>query len=334
MFNPPTWTPPTGGASLRRIEVAAPAKVNLYLGVHPLSEGEGPGGRHLTDTVMHAISLTDTLVASVYPATEGDSELFCNCSPDMGLPAEENLAYRAVVGLARALGREHVLAPGYRLQLDISKQIPAQAGLGGGSSDAAAALLALSTLYELDPTGPEVLGVAQKLGSDVPFFLYGACARMAGCGEQLAEVLEPLTGPLVVVKPSAGVSTGEAYKTFDSAPPELPGYQPLRQALALDTHPSNQANRLAHAALAMGNNLAPAAEQLLPELARIRSWLAEQPRVLAAQLSGSGSATFAICGTDTSAFEVAAQAQEQGWYAMPAWFAGRGAHVVEDRRSV
>lgn len=321
-----------GQTPRRRIEVQAPAKVNLLLAVHPASDAPGDS-RHLVDTVMHTIGLADTLVLRAYACEpEHAGELTLTCHPDVGVAPQDNLAYRAVVVLAQKLGRDSLAdVPDECLHLTITKQVPAQAGLGGGSSDAAAALLAAATLWGVDPASPQVTEAARELGSDIAFFLAGAAALMDGYGDNLVRTLEPLHGHLCVVKPDLGVSTGAAYQAFDNDPPHLPDPVPLLAAFDMREHPSTSASRTSHAALAMGNNLAPAAESILPELAHIRTWLEEQPRVLAAQLSGSGSATFAICGTQESAFEVAREAQAQGWYAMPSWFADKGVHVVEDR---
>lgn len=331
----PQWVPPTDRPALRRIEVSAPAKVNLFLGVHAHEADDAPSSRHLTDNVMHTISLADTLVARVVEAESPDDEdaLTVVCSPDVGVPQEENLVWRAVWGLARRIGRTSVVdEPGCQLEVRVSKQVPAQAGLGGGSADAAAAIVAASRLWGIDPLGEDAVACAQSLGSDVPFFLYGGAARMDGCGERLAERLPALEGALVIVKPGAGVSTGACYQEFDRAPEALPAYGPLTRALRMPDDSRHAASRLAHAALAMDNNLAPAAFRLLPELAEVVEWLAAQPRVLAAQLTGSGSASFGICGTDEVAYQVARQAQARGWYAMPAWFVPQGARVVDDRR--
>lgn len=331
----PHWIPPTGRPALRRVEVAAPAKVNLFLGVHGHGSDEAPGSRHLTDNVMHTISLADTLVARVVEADGPDDAgtLTVICTPDVGVPQEDNLAWRAIQDLANRLGRTSMVdEPGCRLEVRISKQVPAQAGLGGGSSDAAAAIVAASRLWNVDPAGAEALACAQSLGSDVPFFLYGGAARMDGCGERLAERLPALEGVLVIVKPDRGVSTGACYRQFDSNPEPLPDYGPLVRALAMPGDARHAAGRLAHAALAMDNNLAPAAFRLLPELSDVVDWLRGQPRVLAAQLTGSGSASFGICGTDEVAYEVARRAQEQGWYATVAWFVPQGARAVDDRR--
>ena len=327
---------PKGPAPLRRIELTAPAKVNLYLGVHPNPVDDGRGGRHLVDTIMHTVSLADTLVLEVLPRTieDPDGELECVCRPDVGVPQEKNLAYRAVYALAERVGRTSLTDdPDTRLRLTISKQTPAQAGMGGGSSDAAAAIAGAATLWGVDPLGPEAIDAARSLGSDIPFFLEGGALRMEGYGDVRAERYEPLTGALVVVKPDAGVSTGACYAAFDADPEEPADRQPLVHAFDIPATPAKAVTRLAHAALSMANNLAPAAEGLLPELAEVREWLEGQPAVLAALLSGSGSATFGVCGTESGAFEVARAAQAHGWYATTAWFTPHGVRVVEDRRA-
>mgnify|MGYP005769927803 CR=1 FL=1 len=192
--------------------VTAPAKINLYLGVHPEKDGRG---YHRVDSVMTAIDLTDTL--AIAPA----EHLMVRTVPEADFPMEENTAYRAAVAMGEAFDRE----PAFAILID--KHIPVKSGLGGASSDAAAVIMGICRYWGVDPTDPRIDRVARSVGADVPFFLYGPPAYFSGAGDVMDEIFRPLTGtPVALVKPlSDGVSTREAYERFDAAPPAA-GSQP------------------------------------------------------------------------------------------------------------
>lgn len=288
------------------VRVVAPAKVNLYLGI-----GERRAdGYHDVETVMHALALHDTVTVSVQPGVPGGGCCVSVAVAEHGgvapldVPAEDNIAYKAVHRLARELGR----TADEEVRIAIDKHIPHGAGLGGGSADAAAVIAGLCALWGEDPVGPAAVSAASALGADVAFFLYGGCARMAGVGESLEARLAPGNATLVLVRPDQGVSTAAAYRAFDEAPVSI---DPARRSVM----------RTADCAdcVPLTNNLAPAAEAILPELAAIRAWLAECSGVLRAPdgrpsvlLCGSGSTTFAICENFDAAYRICAQARSRG----------------------
>lgn len=297
------------------IKVIAPAKVNLHLGVGPA----GADGFHEVETVLHALALHDVLYVQRTAAAPGSGlTVELTCTFHEGLPAveiaqEDNLAYRAVIALARALGREE----DERLVMLLEKRIPVQAGLGGGSSNAAAALVGAATLWGVPVDDPRVEATARTLGADVAFFLQGGCGLYRGKGDEFVRALAPSKRSVVLVKPHAGVSTARAYAAFDANPQYVSAEE--RAALA-------GAQGAAHVALR--NNLAPAAEALVPELAEVRAWLEAQPGVAAAMLSGSGSATFAVCESLDAAFAVASAATKHGWWARATALSSARAAVV------
>lgn len=204
-----------------QVTVFSPAKVNLHLAIGPRRED----GYHDAASVMQALTLHDTLVVRCNPAAPGaglsvrvTTNVFEGVA-ELDIPSESNIAYKAVVRLAQALGRtvdEHV-------EITIEKHIPHAAGLGGGSSNAAAALLAACRLWGVDPQAPEVATVAVELGADVPFFLHGGCALLGERGDAFKRTLTPLRGTLVLVRPEEGVSTAAAYRAFDQAQEALHG---------------------------------------------------------------------------------------------------------------
>ena len=305
----------TNPASIKAI---APAKVNLHLGVG----AAGPDGLHPVETVLHALSLHDVLYLLRRPAAPGNGlSVDLTCTYHEGLPAldiraEDNLAYRAVFALARALNRTE----DEQLTLLLEKRIPVQAGLGGGSSDAAAALVAACSAWGISPHDELVENVARSLGADVAFFLRGGCGLYEGKGDRFVQALEAGTRSVVLVKPDAGVPTAQAYAAFDENP-------------ALITEEKRAELLAAHAAsdVSLQNNLAPAAESLVPELAEIRTWLASQPGVAAAMLSGSGSATFALCDSFEAACAAATAACKRGWWARTTSLSPARAAVVPQR---
>lgn len=259
------------------------AKVNLTLAV-----GEKRlDGYHEVVSVMQRVSLCDTLTAE--QTREG---ITLTCS-DPALPSgEENLAHRA----ASLFFRETGIAGGAALTLE--KRIPSQAGLGGGSSDAASALLALRKLYAPALPDTELETMAAALGSDVPFFIRGGTQLATGRGEVLSP-LPPLTdGWFVIVKPTESFSTPAMYRRLDNLPPACtPPLPPLQGGLPALA--SGLFNRF-EAAI-------PAGSAVWDIKARLAAYGA-----LASLLSGSGSAVFGLFDTETAA-RAAVEALRPAW---------------------
>lgn len=259
------------------------AKVNLTLAV-----GEKrPDGYHEVVSVMQRVSLCDTLTAE--QTREG---ITLTCS-DPALPSgEENLAHRA----ASLFFRETGIAGGAALTLE--KRIPSQAGLGGGSSDAASALLALRKLYAPALSDTELETMAAALGSDVPFFIRGGTQLATGRGEVLSP-LPPLTdGWFVIVKPTESFSTPAMYRRLDELPPACtPPLPPLQGGL-----PALAAGLFNRFEAAI-----PAGSAVWDIKARLAAYGA-----LASLLSGSGSAVFGLFDTETAA-RAAVEALRPAW---------------------
>ena len=259
------------------------AKVNLTLAV-----GEKrPDGYHEVVSVMQRVSLCDTLTAE--QTREG---ITLTCS-DPALPSgEENLAHRA----ASLFFRETGIAGGAALTLE--KRIPSQAGLGGGSSDAASTLLALRKLYAPALSDTELETMAAALGSDVPFFIRGGTQLATGRGEVLSP-LPPLTdGWFVIVKPTESFSTPAMYRRLDELPPACtPPLPPLQDGL-----PALAAGLFNRFEAAI-----PAGSAVWDIKARLAAYGA-----LASLLSGSGSAVFGLFDTETAA-RAAVEALRPAW---------------------
>ena len=264
------------------------AKVNLTLAV-----GEKrPDGYHEVVSVMQRVSLCDTLTAE--QTREG---ITLTCS-DPALPSgEENLSHRA----ASLFFRETGIAGGAALTLE--KRIPSQAGLGGGSSDAASALLALRKLYAPALSDTELETMAAALGSDVPFFIRGGTQLAAGRGEVLSP-LPPLTdGWFVIVKPAESFSTPAMYRRLDE-----PGSVLVRNSRYMQD--AVAANNVHAVAAELHNSF----ERVVPKDSSLRT-IKDALRAhgaLASLLSGSGSAVFGLFDTETAA-RAAVEALRPAW---------------------
>jgi len=267
------------------MRVIAPAKINLTLRVL----GKRPDGYHALESVMQMLTLTDVLS---YDSAAG---LHFTCS-DPALETEDNLVVRA----ARLLQTRCPRPCGARLHLE--KHIPAQAGLGGGSSDAAAALLALNELWELRLPLDNLAVLAEQLGSDVPFFLYTPTALVRGRGETVTPI-PSMRLHVALAKPSAGLSTPQVYAALRAKPIAVPPAHPLPETQAMiaalarsDPH---------GAAGALVNDLEGPALPMLPALYPLRERLLELG-ALGVLLCGSGSAVFGLF-TDEAGAQHAAQ---------------------------
>lgn len=279
------------------MDVRAHAKVNLLLSVRP---GADADGYHAVETVMCPLALADDV--SVEETGRPGVELACDPDPLDGAPPERNLAYRAAFATGEAFGRP------VACRIRIAKRIPAQAGLGGGSSDAAAVLRCLALLWGEDPRDPRLMRAARGLGADVPFFLEGVPTLLTGRGDVPVERFEPLALPAALVKPAAGVPTGAAYTLLDRMrPAELPA-APLAEALRVGD--------ALRAAAACGNNMEGAARALAPELDAVFAFLGGRPEALGAPLlCGSGSCAVLFVRTAGDAARIAEEARGRGWWA-------------------
>lgn len=240
-------------------------------------------------------------------------------APD--IPSEQNIVSAAVAQLARELQLEGEAGASIQpVEVRVEKFIPHQAGLGGGSSDAAAALLGAAHLWGVPADHPAIERAACKLGSDVAFFLHGGCARLGGTGEVFEGAIAPRRDNIVLIKPAEGLSTASVYRAFDE--------QPCFAAADF----AEQAARAQEAAdVPLFNNLAEPAERLMPLLADLRVWAQAQPGVSDVLLCGSGSTTFAICESFAAASALATEAKLKGWWARATTLSAARAAMVPRR---
>jgi len=242
----------------------APAKINLSLRVVRRRED----GFHEIESLMCPVSLFDSLDVTL--RDEGGLEFTCD---DPSLPTDgQNLVVRAVRLFCSSCGIEP------NVKIALAKRIPHGAGLGGGSSDAATALIALDHLFQTQLETKALAAMAADLGSDIPFFIYQSAAMSRGRGEMVEPVEFPHSLPLLLIKPPFGVPTPWAYSRWKDSieVPKVP-YGP-------QSFPWGE----------LVNDLErPVFEKYL-FLALLKRWLLEQPEAAGALMSGSGSTVFAL----------------------------------------
>lgn len=267
------------------VTVLAPAKINLTLDI----VGTRPDGYHLLESLFQSVSVYDTVTAE-----KADPGMVTLDAGDCGCPTEKNTAYKAAVSFLSATG-----IPG-GAHLTLTKHIPRQAGMGGGSADAAGVLVALNRLYEAGLSAEQLCEIGLTVGADVPFCLVGGTAYVTGIGEEITPLPLLPDCPIVVAQPAQGISTKEAYAAVDNA--------------AITTRPDNAA---AIAALKAGDlvgvckqavNVFEVATQL-DGVADIRRRM-EQFDPLCSQMTGSGSCVFAVFDNDESADNCLAELQK------------------------
>jgi 4-diphosphocytidyl-2-C-methyl-D-erythritol kinase len=239
--------------------VLAPAKLNLFLHI----TGRRDDGYHLLQSVFMLIDWCDTLHFDVR-----DDGVIEREDLNVALPADD-LVMRAAQSLQRASGT-HLGA-----HIAIEKHIPAQAGMGGGSSDAATTLLALNRLWHLNWPLSKLIPLGLALGADVPFFLGGHNAWVEGIGEKMTPIEVP-PARFAVVKPHAGLETAKIFRS-----PEL------QRATETATMPVFAVNPYGFGR----NDLQPVAQALCPEMTEALQWLGSFG--LSPRMTGSGSAVFA-----------------------------------------
>lgn len=284
------------------VRLRSPAKVNLYLDVHSETRDDG---YHSLCTLFQAVGLFDQVELRRRPhgiRVRTDAP---------GVPADgTNLAARAAAAILAA--RE----VGQGVDISLLKAIPVRAGLGGGSSNAAATLIGCRELFGLDVTDAELGLIAAAVGADVPFFLRGGTQVGRGRGEILEAVEPPLVGWVVIAKGSEGASTPDVYAEFDRAPERAP----MAVDEALDHLRQRQWSPI-------WNGLEGAALRVAPAIHQTRARLAEasgEPAVVA----GSGASVFAVFSDAAAAQAVCSRVAPSVEFACACPMIPRGVEVV------
>ncbi len=270
------------------------AKINMVLAVL----GKRPDGYHNIHTVFQTINLCDELEITASDRVD------LQCSDLSGVSREDNLVWKAANLLQRASG----ISSGAVITL--RKKIPPGAGLGGGSGNAAATLLALCRLWKLEPSPSLLLPLAEELGSDVPFFLQGGTALGSGRGE----IVEPLPDippkNLVILFPGVHVPTAEAYRSLNLA---LTSRTEDNRIQRFCGQMIDDVSRLAGIFNDFEASILPA----YPSIREARGFLRQQGAT-EALLSGSGSAVFGFFQSEESAFAASRAVTRGDWQAFPA----------------
>lgn len=277
---------------MRTVTVRPTAKINLTLRVGPLRSD----GFHDVRTLLQSIGIADTMTVS---ARRGPFALSCRVP---GVPSDEsNLVWRAARALWTASGREGEPRDAH-VRLD--KSIPHAAGLGGGSADAAAALTALNEVWELRQSRKDLHRVAAALGSDVPFFLMGGTAVGTGKGDELYPVDDVARLGVVIVKPSFGISTADAYRWVDED--RAAGLPAASLERSREVHVGWETGPLV-----LSNDLEAPVARRHPEILEIIASCYREG-AMGAAMTGSGSAVFGLF-SESAAPRAARQLQRPNW---------------------
>jgi 4-diphosphocytidyl-2-C-methyl-D-erythritol kinase len=268
---------------MQEVRLRAFAKVNYALDVLGL-RGDG---YHEIRTVMQSISLADEVELR---GGAGGFDLWLEPEGVEIGPQERNTAYLAWEALRRLTGEE------LPARVMLRKRIPAGAGLGGGSADAAAVLVGLNELFGLGLRVDELRGIATGVGADVPFCISGGTALGEGVGEILTPLPAPPVHRIVVVKPLSSVDTGKIYRAYDETRTESTQFvAPVVSAL--------RSGSLPDLASAIGNDLTPVTASFITEVAALERTL-EASGAIGTSMSGSGTAVYGIFDDEGAAMGV------------------------------
>lgn len=292
------------------ITIRAHAKINLDLRVL----GTRPDGFHELRTVFQAISLHDTITCI---PRQGPFAIECATA---GVPLDaSNLVWRAAAALWTSLRRTGPLRD---MVVRLDKTIPLQAGLGGGSADAAATLMGLARAWRIPLKPPQLTDVAATLGADVPFFLAGGTALGLGRGDEIYPLADLPRHWIVLLVPGFGVSSGDAYRWYDEE--REPGKAPAPQEAQYV--PGPWPSRAAQ----MINDLEAAIARHHPEIDQMKAAL-RRAGALAAAMTGSGSTVFGLFQKRSDAIRAVERLSGLGWQVLLTESLGRVEYARRSR---
>lgn len=279
-------------------EIVANAKLNLFLRVR----GILPNGYHSLYSIMQEIDLADEITINIFPEKTGGFDIRCIGRND--IDPDKNLCSKAkdrfLSSLRKKAGSEHLKKGNLNpyIEIELKKKIPSESGMGGGSSDAAAVLMVLQEHYGNPFSDAELNQLAVNVGADVPFFLYGGTCLCESVGEDITQ-LSSLAGiPLLIVKPSEGISTPECFRAIDSKP--LPVFDEERYAsfvAGLGDEKKLPLDRFLCGEDLLTNDLEVPSVEKVRKIAEVREALLDSGAKYA-RMTGSGSAVFAMYEND------------------------------------
>ncbi len=278
--------------------LSAPAKINLYLHV----TGRRPDGYHLLDSLVVFADIADRL--EFRPAADLDLELRGPFAGGCG-PAQDNLVLRAGRALRQAAG----ISAGASIEL--TKNIPPAAGLGGGSADAAAALRGLARLWNLAEEDVDLAALGLEIGADVPVCLAGRASFVCGIGEELAAAPELPAAGLLLVNPGVSLATPSVFAARRG------GFTPPGRF----TGAVGSAGELAALLADRNNDLTEAAMRLAPAIGDVIGALEKLPGCRLARMTGSGATCFGLFDDRDAAAAAAAGIEREGLWVHPAGIA-------------
>jgi len=297
-------------AASQCLRLSAPAKLNLALAVSP----QIVAGKHLLETVYTTIDLADQLEFIYNPTAAATLDIKMEMVPPLArvrIVPSQNIIWRTIQVWQEYFGCQ---LPG-SWTVRVQKNIPVRAGLGGGSANAAATLLALQQLLANPANAADMQAMAARLGADVAFFLHGGCVYMSGWGEQYQRSYTLPELDIVLAKPRRGLATATVYRQFDRAPqPQFALDGLLAQLAALEDLPSLTTATLSVLASELTNNLTAAAVFLLPAIGVLIAQMEQCDGVLKSLLSGSGSTVFGLCKNREAALAAASLLSGQNYW--------------------
>ena len=272
------------------------AKLNLTLDI----VGKREDGYHLIDSVFQSVGVYDTVTVEKYIKTS----VVCG-----GLSGEKNIAFKAADRFFEFAG----IKGGARIE--ISKNIPVCAGLGGGSADAAAVIIALNTIYGTNLKKSELAEIGLSCGADIPFFIYGGTARVGGIGEEVSPVNAIEDCFAVIIKEGEKQSTGDMYKRLDSMPDTNKKTERFLKLLK---------EKGSAEALKISDNAFGA---LCADKALIKVLKSQNP--VCVSVSGSGPSHFAVFDNENAADTAARVLKKEGYEPLVAPFKNRAIDIIE-----
>jgi len=279
------------GVASGTLRLAAPAKVNLYLHV----TGRRADGYHLLDSLVVFTALSDELELNL---AEGMSLSVRGAFAENTGPLDDNLVLRAARALAGAAKVDRGMAAG------LTKNIPAAAGLGGGSADAAAVLRGLMRLWDIPPDAVDLPAIALELGADIPVCLAGRPSFVGGVGEKIESAPALPAAGLLLVNPGIALATPSVFTGRRG------GFSPPGR---FDESPAS-ATALAALLRERDNDLAGAAISLAPVISNVLDTLESVPGCHLARMTGSGATCFGLFDDEPAAASAAGEIMRDGWW--------------------
>lgn len=275
---------------MENISLKSPAKINTSLRIMD----KRPNGYHELQMTMVKLSLSDAMTLS---SLSSSIELVCDNISDEGMKGERNLAWRAAAAFQRAMK----IKRGVRIQIE--KNIPTAAGLGGGSSNAAAVLKGLNQLWETNLSEKQLADIGITLGADIPFFCYDGAACVEGIGERVTPLATFPKLFLCLVHPPIAISTRWAYETYDRR---------IKKTSTTPPHGQRDYQTVDDVLETLSNDLETVVLETHPEIGEIKSRLKEYG-ARGALMTGSGSTVFGIFQDKAARDKAASRISGNSW---------------------